>query len=140
MNQPSTWHACAHRADFVSAAEHELNCPAHGIEAPPAGPVTVARMLAALAELGTTPDAVADRLRALGIKGGRGQLCRCPIAVYIQTRLGVRAAVSHDLIQWGAWPAWLSTSPPLAVAVFIRRHDSGVYLDLVDTGAEVSGA
>lgn len=112
------------------AEAHARNMVARAVT-PPAGPVTAERMLATLAELGTTPDAVADRLRALGIKGGRGQLCGCPIAVYIRTRLGVRAAVSADLIQWGAWPAWVDLIPPLAVAAFIRRHDQGVYLDLV---------
>jgi hypothetical protein len=30
------WRDCAHRADYASAAEHERECPAHGLDAQPA--------------------------------------------------------------------------------------------------------
>lgn len=31
--QVSSWHGCAHRADFASSAEHQRDCPWHGEEA-----------------------------------------------------------------------------------------------------------
>lgn len=30
------WRDCGHRADYASAAEHERECPAHGLDAQPA--------------------------------------------------------------------------------------------------------
>lgn len=33
MSAPSTWPSCAHRADFASAAEHDRDCPVHGLDA-----------------------------------------------------------------------------------------------------------
>ncbi len=110
---------------------------ARAVTPPPVEPVTVEQMLTALAELGATADEVADRLRALGIRGTRGHICQCPIAVYIRTRLGVRPAVSREFVEWAAWPTWQQVATPPVVRAFLRHYDRGVYLDLV--GAETVG-
>jgi hypothetical protein len=92
------------------------------------------RAAAALAELGDTPDAVADRLRALEIKGWRGSESMCPIAVYL-------ARLDQDLVaEVLEEEVWLIVEDELPVAVpmpepaswFVQRFDQGVYLDLAD--------
>lgn len=94
------------------------------------------RAAAALAELGATPDAVADRLRALEIKGWRGSESMCPVAVYL-ARLDeswvaevleeqVWIGISDDEIT----PIEVDLADP--VSLFVRRFDRGVYLDLAD--------
>lgn len=87
-----------------------------------------------LADLGDTPDAVADRLRALDIKGRQHRACQCVLAQYINSNipgkdyawvhLGKRAVISFGD----------STRIPLPppVAEFARRFDRGVYLDLIE--------
>jgi hypothetical protein len=97
-------------------------------------PPTVEQVAAALAELGDTPDAIADRLRALEIKGKRGAACQCPIAAYLRFRFGVRAIVGagmQDVITWRARTGWPEIPTPLPVAAFALNFDRGVYLDLV---------
>lgn len=93
-----------------------------------------ARATAALAELGDTPDAVADRLRALEIKGWMGSESMCPIAVYLARLddtwvvevLGEQAFISDDEI------TTVEVDLPEPVSLFVRRFDQGVYLDLAD--------
>jgi hypothetical protein len=89
-----------------------------------------------LADLGDTADAIADRLRALGIKGRARQACHCPVANYIERQSAYTgASVSRDLVlavdpdlNYEA----LEVPTPDAVAEFVRRFDDGVYLDLVE--------
>jgi hypothetical protein len=73
------------------------------------------RVTAALAELGDTRDAVADRLRALNIKGYRNDENLCPIALYL-ARIDQGWVV--EVLKGG---------------VYIDDGDErGIYLDLVD--------
>ena len=89
---------------------------------------TVAELLAGL---GDTPDAVADTLRARGIKGVREHCCACPIAELLK-----RNGIPNPHVECArVWPdpdsMWkVSTRMPAAVQVFIDRFDEGVYLDL----------
>ncbi len=89
-----------------------------------------------LAGLGDTPDAVADRLRALGIKGVQGDACFCPIARFLDSdSTPYRCAAVTDLSSIVDSPAedyrTLQVSNPAPVAEFIGRFDAGIYLDLV---------
>lgn len=91
------------------------------------------RLERALAELGAlTPDGIADRMRALGIKGVPGDDCTCPIAEYLR-RTDQRG------VSVGGWiiteDVYMTT--PAMIAEFIERFDRGVYMDLVvvDGGA-----
>lgn len=92
------------------------------------------RAATALAALGDTPDAIADRLRALGIKGWRGSESTCPIAVYLarvdqtwSTEVVERTVlISDDEI------TTVEVDVPEPVSLFVRRFDKGVYLDLAD--------
>ncbi len=89
-----------------------------------------------LAELGDTADAVADRLRALGIKGIPGDACWCPVASYLK-RNGYEA-VAVSMSDWGCALSVeqgygaIDGDTPGPVVEFIARFDEGVYLDLVE--------
>lgn len=96
-----------------------------------------------LDELGPTPDDVADRLRALGIKGDRGSSCACPIALILRAVDGVEDA---DVLETIA-EVWDKANPdaaavevhvPQPVSEFIVRFDKGVYLDLVATPGDAA--
>lgn len=98
--------------------------------------VTAEQVTAALTELGSSAEAIADRLRALEIKGTRGDACECPIAVYLHRRFGIRAVVSSgpgSTVDWRSGPGWHAICTPMPIVDFIGRHDRGVYLDLVPT-------
>lgn len=95
-----------------------------------------------LAGLGDTPDAVADTLRARGIKGVPGDCERCAVATLIRRETGLGAQVCLYPTPEGevTGTAYLRTGPddevrvalPDAAARFARRFDEGVYLDLVE--------
>jgi hypothetical protein len=95
-----------------------------------------ARVTAALAELGDTCDAVADRLRALEIKGWRGSESMCPIAVYLARidKTWVAGVIEHEVyITTGDETTEPDEVPlPEPVSEFVQRFDKGVYLDLAD--------
>lgn len=88
-----------------------------------------------LADLGDTPDAVADRLRALGITGQQVSGCACPIALYLNQNGFSGASVNH-LTALVKNPAGdfktIEVAMPRPVSRFINRFDDGVYLDLVE--------
>lgn len=95
-----------------------------------------AQVTATLNALGDTPDAIADRLRALGIKGRRIGARHCPIAQLLNTLDGVsNAAVFDDSISFSKSGGWGAALPTSAAVEFIRRFDQGVYLDLVEVAA-----
>lgn len=92
------------------------------------------RALRLLHALGTTADQVADRLRALGIKGKLDVAAGCPIANYLE----VNSTPSSVDVEWFSLvgdPTETHHKMPPAAALFIRRFDDGVYLDLVEGGA-----
>lgn len=88
-----------------------------------------------LADLGDTADAVADRLRALGIKGKQAWACACPVANYL-VRNGYEGAVfsAEEYAIPNPDDVWnvLTGRTPQPVGLFIDRFDEGVYLDLVE--------
>jgi hypothetical protein len=96
-----------------------------------------------LVKLGDNADAMADRLRALGIKGARLLSNVCPLAVYLGTQ-GITAYVSREEICVPVDDDTTVHVPvPAATAVFVERFDGGVYLDLIDvdlTDAALEGA
>lgn len=102
--------------------------------------VTAAEMLAqALADLGDTPDAVADHLRSLGLKGKPVSGDCCPIARYLVQRGFEWASVNHlsVLVNNPAREFAQHIEPcPKPVRRFIQRFDDGVYLDLVEINQE----
>lgn len=100
-----------------------------------------------LADLGGTADKVADRLRALGIKGARCFSNICPLATYLETQ-GVTAYIGPDEITvpvGGSEDTYVHLPVPAAVAAFVGHFDGGVYLDLInpeltDVALEGAGA
>lgn len=97
-----------------------------------------ARVTAALAELGDTPDAVADRLRALDCKGSRGSESMCPVALYL-ARIDGRWVAEITTSAWvqyddaaGELTQYVDVALPDPVERFVYRFDTGVYLDLCD--------
>jgi hypothetical protein len=84
----------------------------------------------ALSELPDTPDGIADRMRALGIKGERVSVTRCPVAKYL-TGLGFKGVVVNQYYVRTGPPEEAVPTPP-ALAGFIQRLLDGVYLDLVE--------
>jgi hypothetical protein len=90
------------------------------------------RAVRLLTGLGNTADAIADRLRALGIKGAQCFAGNCPLATYLATH-GITAFVSGDQISVPVTDSvFVGLAVPAAAAVFIENFDRGVYLDLVD--------
>jgi hypothetical protein len=96
-----------------------------------------ARLTAALDNLGGTPDQVADRLRALGIKGDRIDPDSCPVAVYLTglglARDGEQICVTSTQVavrKRNRVSVSCSVSTPEPVREFIRAFDRGVHLDL----------
>jgi hypothetical protein len=91
-----------------------------------------------LVDLGGTADAIADRLRALDVKGVRLLSNVCVLAVYLQTK-GITAYVSREEI---AVPVDDDTNVclpvPDACAAFLEHFDGGVYLDLIDANLEAA--
>jgi hypothetical protein len=97
---------------------------------------------AALSGLGNTADEVADRLRALGIKGIRDDAACCPIARLLESALGAGIAVCVGnfsiTILGPLGPGGLGfeiEDAPDAVREFISRFDDSVYLDLAEAPA-----
>ena len=84
----------------------------------------------ALAELPDTADGIADRMRALGIKGKRHYITCCPLATFLRDK-GIRGAVIDGM---EASIRGVDDFTPLtgSQAEFVRRFDAGVYLDLVE--------
>lgn len=91
-----------------------------------------------LVDLGDNADAIADRLRALGIKGAQCLANICPLAVYLDTH-GITAYISAKtiIVPIDGETATVRLPVPPGVAVFVERVDGGVYLDLID--AELNG-
>lgn len=91
-------------------------------------------VLAALAELGDTPDKVADSLKAQGIKGYCCDGTHCPVGKYLNgkfPRKKLHASATH--ICDHTFGARL-VQTPRAIAVFVRLFDEGKYPDLIDKG------
>jgi hypothetical protein len=90
------------------------------------------QLLDTLARYGDTADAIADRFRAMGIKGARHQAMACPIAQAL-SRAGYRyPIVSCEEIRVDDAGGFVAVSTPESVAEFVRRYDARVYLDLVE--------
>lgn len=93
-----------------------------------------------LAQLGDTPDQVADRLRALGIKGERYGNC-CPVANYLASEVPACffRVYEHGVAIYKApyVSAYDRADVPGPVERFIRRFDEehGPYLDLVEVAS-----
>lgn len=98
---------------------------------------TAERVAALLAELGDHSDAIADRFRALGLKGVRKAVDCCPVAAYLQN-CGIEGAMvdadSNDELFVRDFDRTLvgPVEFPGAVADFVLAFDRGVYLDLVE--------
>lgn len=97
---------------------------------------TTTRTARRLDELGPTADDVADKLRALGIKGELEHSNACPVANYLgrdTTLTGVEVLETVAEV-WVGHPdlaVKFEVPVPPPVEMFIRRFDAGVYLDLV---------
>lgn len=87
----------------------------------------------ALAGLPDTADGIADRMRALGIKGKQLKSGCCPIANWLKTEGFTHASVGQTACLGRRGSATTEdVRSPRAVAEFVRRFDAGVYLDLVE--------
>lgn len=95
--------------------------------------MTAADLADMLATLGDTPDAVADQLRALGIKGGQSDYCGCPIARYL-LQSGAYTCVFVAPSEILADADMIQT--PMPIALFIGRFDVGDYPDLAQVEVE----
>jgi hypothetical protein len=101
---------------------------------------TQQQIVSTLNQLGPTADEVADRIRALGIKGRRHSPERCPIANLLTSIPGVMIAevLEADVeifVSEDEGTDVIEIPVPDAVSDFIVQFDRGVHLDLVDTAA-----
>ena len=94
----------------------------------PLADLTLAQVLA---ELPDTADGIADRMRALGIKGRKGGACECPLANYLKDRGLPDVAVARYYARAFKGGVTEAEMPP-AASEFVYRFDHGVYLDLVE--------
>jgi hypothetical protein len=87
---------------------------------------------------GPTADDVADRLRALEIKGMSKDCSRCPIAVYLRQLpdlAGELFEVDTERVTILTGHGIVAEVPmPEPMSWFVQRFDHGVYLDLVIPG------
>lgn len=95
--------------------------------------MTAADLTDMLDALGATPDAVADQLRALGIRGGQSDYCGCPVANYL-LQSGAYTCVFVAPSEILADADMVQT--PMPIAAFIGRFDVGDYPDLVQLEVE----
>lgn len=58
----------------------------------------------AIKTLGDTEEKISQTLREKGIKGTRGELDSCPVAIYLTEKLGKKIRV-------GAYSAWAEDNP-----------------------------
>jgi hypothetical protein len=102
-----------------------------------------AEVKALLAELGTSPQEVADKLMSLGIWGHKGSVPSCPIARYLQRRrpgpqylveTGKVAVVVDIKTDGDPFPVnyWVDVDMPDPVFDFIVNFDAGEYEELRD--------
>jgi hypothetical protein len=95
------------------------------------------RVLAAITDLGDTPDDIADRMRALNIKGRLGSCDTCPLARFIQTIPGAEnALVGFNVVE-------LKNDEPVVVLTYAAiefryRFDRGLYSDLIDLNVQAT--
>lgn len=101
----------------------------------PATETLTRRAERALDELGLTADCVADRLRALEIKGEPKSLEHCPVANYLRSRIaGLRDVEVTGTATWVAGDGDTRiVTTPAPVAAFVRDFDLGIHLDLVQS-------
>ena len=91
----------------------------------------------ALADLGGTPDEVAESLRRLGIKGKRKSGETCPLAYFIAAKFGDvvtyaevdTCGVEIEIDRGNADLRWVDFASPCEQ--FVVRFDKGEYPDLV---------
>jgi hypothetical protein len=89
-----------------------------------------------LGTLGTSPEQVAETLRAKGIKGQPMQAHSCPIAKWLSAETGA-AVVTVDTGSCGVYLGFgpgresVQATPPGAVDQFIVQFDDREYPDLV---------
>lgn len=87
-----------------------------------------------LAELGNTPDEIAETLRRLSITGDRYLSNSCPVANYLNLTTAVhddRCYVSFSSVRLRGSGRYVAAVPP-PVATFARLFDAGDYRDLVE--------
>jgi hypothetical protein len=85
-----------------------------------------------LAALGDSPEAVANALRAMGIKGKRRDACHCPLATYLQNISGEIIYVGDSVAGFDIINERISIQLPLACQRFINDFDSfGRFQDLL---------
>ena len=82
----------------------------------------------ALAQLPDTADGIADRMRALDIKGCQDMGGHCPLARWLE-REGFEEAIVERRNATAKGYFWVEM--PQAAREFVDRFDDGVYLDLV---------
>lgn len=91
-----------------------------------------------LAGLGTNREEVMESLKKEGIKGEKGNGCRCPVARYLCKKLGIELgllSVGSGDVLYGD-PVVTCREPvarvPSPISYFIFAFDEGHYPDLVE--------
>jgi hypothetical protein len=95
--------------------------------------VNITELIHALAPLEacTTSDEVAALLEREGITGARGSNLDCPIARYLNVKLGKAVFVGPFSCSLRGAVDYAPT--PVVVARFIGQFDAGLYPQLIDT-------
>jgi hypothetical protein len=88
-----------------------------------------------LAELPDTADGIAERMRALGIKGQVQDDFCCPIANFLTSRGFEDAMVGEEWIEVCEDSGSEQGDTPPAVAEFVRRFDTLAWPDLVQVAS-----
>lgn len=94
------------------------------------------KMIYALRGLGASSASVAALLELNGIKGIKGSHIYCPVANYLQNKLGLPLGTSRTHVSVSATRIiirgmeWVSCSTPPAVSYFIKEFDMGEHSHL----------
>ncbi len=89
---------------------------------------TIHDALALLESLGNTPDAIADKLTAMGIRGEREDCRNCPLANYLTLNGFEKVTIETTELKIGDDDAVM----PHACRSFVDAFDEGKYDELND--------
>lgn len=79
-----------------------------------------------------SPHQIAHYLQNQGVTGVRGQAYECPVARYLDARLGIsESAVLVNLVRAGVPLMGITMRIPSEVGVFIREFDGGQFNELL---------
>ncbi|MBL8793146.1 MAG: hypothetical protein JNM56_04520 [Planctomycetia bacterium] len=92
--------------------------------------MTEGKLRKLIQDLGDTPQAIADQLKAFDCKGERGEHDRCPIANYLRTKGALFVSVAESSIEVTDDVRGAEIPTPGAALAFLELFDAGQFKEL----------